>query len=95
MDRVTGTTVTPRPVIEVDSPVALATWRSATRASCSILMRSSGSVFGSEASPTAIEQRQLAGRLPVDRALLLEELGQVAEQGHALERVVVAEGVAA
>ena len=46
----------PRPVIEVDSPVALATCRSATRASCSILMRSSGSMLGSGCSPMAIDR---------------------------------------
>ena len=40
-------------------------------------------------------QRQLAGGVPVDRSLLLEQLGQVAEQRHALERVVVPEGIAA
>ena len=70
--------------------MALATWRSATRASCSILMRSSGSMLGSARLAHRDGQGQLAGRLPVDRALLLEQLGQVAEQRHALERVVVA-----
>ena len=33
--RVHGVTVTERPVVDVDRPVAWATWRSATRASCS------------------------------------------------------------
>jgi hypothetical protein len=40
-------------------------------------------------------QGELAGGIPVDRALLLEQLGQVAEDRHALERVVVAERVVA
>ena len=53
--RVTGVTVTARPVTEVASPVALATWISATRASCSKVMRSSGSTFASLSPSVAID----------------------------------------
>ena len=43
--RFTGSAVTARPVTEVDRPVTSATWRSATRASCSMAMRSTGSTL--------------------------------------------------
>jgi hypothetical protein len=45
--RLTGTTVRPRPPTDVDRPVTLPTCSSATRASCSSLIRSSGSTLGS------------------------------------------------
>ena len=51
--RFTGSTDTARPLTDVDSPVTSATRRSATRASCSMPIRSTGSTFGSLAPPVA------------------------------------------
>ena len=45
--RVTGVIVRPRPLVEAGRPVAAPTWSSATRAICSILIRSSGSTLPS------------------------------------------------
>ena len=45
--RFTGTALTCRPPTAVGRPVTSATWRSATRASCSRAMRSTGSTLGS------------------------------------------------
>ena len=63
--RLTGTTVSSRPVMVVDRPVTLATCSSATRASCSSLMRSSGSTFGSLALSVATARARLR-RAPGD-----------------------------
>ncbi len=54
-ERVTGRMVTPRPLTDGVSPLAAATCSSATRASCSRVMRSMGSTFGSDWPPLAME----------------------------------------
>ncbi len=53
--RLTGTMVMPVPVGETTSPLALATWSSATRASCSSWIRATGSTFGSGCPSLAID----------------------------------------
>ena len=64
------------------------TCRSATRASCSSSMRTVRVDVRLRHAVGGDRVGELAGRVPRDRALLLDHPGQVAEERHALERVV-------
>ena len=74
--------------------MASATRRSATRASCSICMRSTGSTLASLAAPGGDADGELPGALPGPAALLPEHASDVAEERHALEGVAGWTGVA-
>ena len=80
-------TDTARPPTEVDRPVASATRRSATRASCSIRMRSTGSTLGSLVPSVATLTASWRAPSHAAAALLAEHPGEVAEERHPLERV--------
>ena len=57
--------------------------------------RTAGSMFGGDTPSVATIERELAGRVPVDGALPLEHLGELAEERDALERVVASRAAAA
>ena len=57
-------------------------------------MRTAGSTLGSLAPPLLARRGELAGSVPVQRALAGERLGEVAEHGQVGERVVAERVVA-
>ena len=85
---VTGTMLSTRPVVAVGRPVTAATCISATRVSSSRRMRSAGSGFGLDDTTGGDLLGHLAGGIDAHACLAPEDLGEVPEEGHALERVV-------